>query len=110
MKKTVHVDEQNPTNQETYELPDPTWSADPAEVGLFLLDACPFEQAGLEAVLARVITASGGSRLCLEVEAAALAYAREVADRAFDLGLELGKMEGHKEAKALAGARKKARM
>jgi hypothetical protein len=55
-----------------------------------LLDVAPVEKHYLSEALTDVLTATGSMELCADVEAAALAYARAAADRAYLLGLELG--------------------
>jgi hypothetical protein len=59
-----------------------------------LLDVAPVERHYLSAALTDVLTATGSIELCADVEAAALAYARAAADRAYLLGLELGGQKG----------------
>ncbi len=58
-----------------------------------LLDVAPLEKHWLDAALTEVLTATGNMALCSHVEEAALAYPRAACDRAYALGLELGKQE-----------------
>jgi hypothetical protein len=57
----------------------------------FLLDAAPVERSWLDAILTKVLTSTDDTGLLEELTDTALAYARAVADRAFTLGLELGR-------------------
>jgi hypothetical protein len=67
-----------------------------------LLDVAPVERHYLSDALTSVLTATGSMELCEGVEAAALAYARAAADRAYLLGLELGAQQGKMTAAALS--------
>jgi len=59
----------------------------------FLLDAAPVERSWLDDILTKVLKATGDTGLLNELTETALAYARAVADRAFALGLDLGRAE-----------------
>ncbi len=63
----------------------------------YLLDVAPVERAYLEDVLMDMLKTTGNVELMRAVDWAALAYAHAAADRAYALGLELGK-----EAKTIA--------
>jgi hypothetical protein len=68
---------------------------------MFLLDVAPVERSYLDAALGRMLQATGNTALMEDTESAALAYARAVAERAYELGLDLGKQAG----KMTGGAR-----
>ena len=63
----------------------------------YLTDAAPFERVGLDLILTEIVKRTGDPALGEEVETHALAYAREVGDRAYALGLSLGKEYGRLE-------------
>ena len=66
----------------------------PEDVFGFTTDAAPLQRAGLDAALTEVAKRTGDPDLVEEVSSYVFAYAREVADRAFILGLELGRDDG----------------
>jgi len=65
-----------------------------------LLDAAPIERAALSAVLDRVFQATRDIALMRDVASTAEFYARGAAERAYLLGIELGKEAGRGKARA----------
>ena len=60
----------------------------------FLLDAAPVEHAWLDDLVGDVMRATASMELGQLVSDVALAYARAASERAYQLGLELGKQAG----------------